>query len=83
MGRRSALNTLEREKLLKNKQLKAGFEKIYAYANSEEGVRHAQVLQNSSDVGIDEAVFMFGACASFAAYLSTKNQKVEQRDNES
>ena len=72
-----ALNILERKKLLNNKELKAGFEKIYAYTNSEEGIRHAKVLQKSSDVDIDEAMFMFGACASFAAYLASKHQQTK------
>ena len=78
-----ALNALENKYLLTNKQLKAGFEKIYAYTNSEEGIRHALVSQDSSDVGLDEAIFMFGACASFTAYLASKNQKMKQGDNES
>ena len=72
-----ALKSLEKKGLLKNNQLKRGFEQIYAYTNSEEGVRHSLVFKDSADVGLDEAMFMFGACASFAAYLTNKQHQVE------
>ena len=72
-----ALKSLEKKGLLKNNQLKKGFELIYAYTNSEEGVRHSLVFKDSADVGLDEAMFMFGACASFAAYLTNKHQQME------
>ena len=72
-----ALKSLEKKRLLKNKQLKKGFEQIYAYTNSEEGVRHSLVFQDSADVELDEAMFMFGACASFAAYLTNKHHQTE------
>ena len=35
----------------------------------------------SPDVDLDEAMFMFGACASFAAYLVNKHRKAEQRQD--
>lgn len=76
-----ALKNLEKEGLLTNSQLKTGFEKIYAYTNTEEGVRHSLVFKDSSDVGMDEAVFMFGACASFAAYLVDKHRQMNQEQN--
>lgn len=71
-----ALKALEKRGLLKNAQLKAGIEKLYAYTNSEEGIRHARVLKEAPDVGLEEAMFMFGACASFAAYLAEKHRKM-------
>ena len=46
-----------------------GFLSIYGYTSDERGVRHAMVDEASSGVGEKEAVFMFGACASFAQYL--------------
>lgn len=76
-----ALKNLEKKGLLTNSQLKMGFEKIYAYTNTEEGVRHSLVFKDSSDVGMDEAVFMFGACASFAAYLVNKHRQMQQHQN--
>ena len=69
-----ALKSLERAGLLKHKALKEGFNNIYGYTNDEEGIRHPLVDQSSADVGLDEAIFMFGACASFAAYLTQKHQ---------
>ena len=78
-----ALKSLAKNGLLSNNELKDGFEKLYAYTNSEEGVRHPKVFKDSSDVGLDEAVFMFGACASFAAYLVSKHrQQVEGRESD-
>ena len=71
-----ALKVLEKKGLLANKQLKTALEKLYAYTNSEEGVRHSLVFQDSPDVGLEEAVFMFGACASFAAYLVNKHRQM-------
>lgn len=79
----AALNSLAKKGLLTNTQLKAGFEKLYAYTNSEEGVRHALVFQNDSKVGLDEAMFMYGACASFAAYLVSKHrQQAEKQETD-
>lgn len=77
-----ALNSLEKKGLLKNNQLKEGFGKIYNYTNSEEGVRHALVFKDAPDVGLDEAMFMFGACASFAAYLTNKHRQAEPKRDE-
>lgn len=77
----AALKALERKGLLTNKQLKSGFEKIYAYTNTEEGVRHAQVFKESPEVGLDEAMFMFGACASFAAFLVSKHRQLDPGAN--
>lgn len=74
-----ALNVLEKKKVITNQQLKVGFEKLYAYTNSEEGIRHAILDKNPPQVGLDEAVFMFGACASFAAYLVNKHQKMDKQ----
>ena len=33
--------------------------------------------KDSAAVGLDEAMFMFGACASFAAYLAQKHRQAE------
>lgn len=74
----NALKSLEKKNLLTNQQLKAGFTKIYSYTNTEEGIRHAQVFKDSSAVGIDEAIFMFGACAAFAAFLVAKYSKSQE-----
>ena len=69
-----ALNSLEKAGLLRHPALKEAFSKLYGYTNDEPGIRHSMIDNDTPDVGVDEAVFMFGACASFAAYLSNKHQ---------
>ena len=70
-----ALNALEKAGLIKHPALKEAFSKLYGYTSDEQGIRHALLEKDSPDVGLDEAMFMFGACASFAAYLVNKHQK--------
>ena len=70
-----ALNSLEKAGRLKHPALKAAFMHLYGYTCNEQGIRHALLDQNSSGVGLDEAIFMFGACASFAAYLAEKHRQ--------
>ena len=50
---------------------KRGIENLYGYTSDEDGIRHA-LLGEQEKVDIDDAVFMFGACASFTAYLVNK-----------
>ena len=71
-----ALKNLEKQGLQVHPALKEGFEKLYGYTCDEQGVRHALINKVSPEVGLDEAMFMFGACASFAAYLVSKHQKL-------
>ncbi|MCY3852926.1 MAG: hypothetical protein OXG03_05065 [Gammaproteobacteria bacterium] len=73
----SALDSLEGTGLLKHSALKGAFKKLYGYTNDEEGIRHALLTSNSPDVGLDEAMFMFGACAHFAAYLTSKHKVLQ------
>ncbi len=47
--------------------------KLYGYTSNEQGIRHALLDSEEARVGVDEAVFMFGACASFASYLWRKH----------
>ncbi len=70
-----ALDSLEKAGVLKHPALKQAFHKLYGYTNAEQGIRHALLDKNAADVGIDEAIFMFGACASFAAYLTEKHRQ--------
>ena len=49
--------------------LKEAFNKLYGYTSDEEGIRHPLINHSNSPSGRDEAVFMLGACASFASYL--------------
>ena len=72
-----ALNSLEKAGVLKHRALKEAFAKLYGYTSDEQGIRHALLDQNAADVGLEEALFMFGACASFAAYLTEKHRQVK------
>ena len=76
-----ALNSLEKEGLLKSKVLKSALQKLYNYTNSAQGLRHALLDKKLSDIGQDEALFMFGACASFAAYLANKQHQMKPSNN--
>lgn len=79
----SALNSLEKTGLLKHSALKEAFKKLYGYTSDEQGIRHALLEKSSPDVGLDEAMFMFGACASFAAYLVSKHRQSKQQNESS
>ena len=54
--------------------LKKAFSNLYGYASDEEGIRHSLIDDAESPAGQDEAVFMLGACASFASYLWRKHR---------
>ena len=67
-----ALASLQRHGVL-HPALKDAFSKLYGYTSNEQGVRHALLDRTDAQVGQDEAVFMLGACASFASYLWRKH----------
>ncbi len=67
-----ALDSLEKAGVPIHKALKEAFKKLYGYTRDEQGICHALLEKGAADVGQDEALFMFGACASFAAYLTAK-----------
>jgi len=52
--------------------LRGAFDKLYAYTNDANGVRHAQVFGKDDIVEFGEAIFFFSACAAFIAYLKVK-----------
>ena len=69
-----ALNSLEKRGVLQHSALKEAFRKLYGYTSDENGIRHALLDDAKANVTIDEAVFMLGACASFASYLWRKHK---------
>lgn len=69
-----ALKKLEDKGVLQHRALREAFDKLYGYTCDEQGIRHALLGQGAPNVGLDEAVFMLGACASFASYLCRKQQ---------
>lgn len=71
-----ALNSLEKAGCRIHPALKKAFQQLYGYTNDENRIRHAIISEDNTDVSIDEAVFMFGACASFTAYLASKHRQM-------
>ena len=67
-----ALNSLEKQGMIPS-LLKSALDKLNGYAN-QPGIRHAVQDNEKAEAGQDEAVFMLGACASFASYLWRKHQ---------
>ena len=55
--------------------LKGGLNKLYGYTSDEQGIRHALIDKDSPNVKEDIAIYMYGACASFASYLSKQKIK--------
>ena len=68
-----ALASLEKKGRL-HPAMKQAFSRLYGYTSDEEGIRHALLTNATSPAGKDEAVFMLGACASFASYLWRRHQ---------
>ena len=73
-----ALAELENVGILIHPALKEAFLKLYGYSSNEQGIRHALLEKKSPEVGLDEAMFMYGACASFVAYLINKHRKLDK-----
>jgi len=67
-----ALKSLEKQGEL-HPALKDALSKLYGYTSDEQGIRHALLKETTSKAGMNEAVFMLGACASFASYLWRKH----------
>lgn len=59
--------------------LRKAFETLYGYTNDKDGIRHASLSPNDKDVGEEEAVFMFVACAGFVSYLISKSLRTGGR----
>ena len=73
-----ALNSLEKNGILKHSALKEAFNKLYGYTSDEQGIRHALTDKESADVGRDEAIFMYAACVSFVDYLVSKQRQLKK-----
>ena len=74
-----AIKELKDQKLLTHGALAEGFKNLYGYTNDEKGIRHALLEKGDANVGQEEAVFMFGACASFCGYLCRKQVKMSDK----
>ena len=69
---RPALASLKKQGAL-HPALEDAFNKLYGYTSDEQGIRHPRLDGADDNVGLDEAVFMLNACASFASYLWRKH----------
>ena len=67
-----ALIKLEKNKKI-NLTLKAGFEKLYAYSNNKNGIRHA--LMDEEIINPEDAQFFLIACSAFTNYLIEKAKR--------
>jgi hypothetical protein len=56
--------------------LKEAFDKLYAYTNSEDGIRHAKMTNNNVSFG--EAKFMLVACSAFINYITFKKSQLKK-----
>ena len=64
-----ALVPLLKRGVLPHTTLKKSLGNLYDYASDEPGIRHALAAEGEANVTKDEALFMLGACASWANYL--------------
>jgi len=71
-GLNIALRSLER-RIAFHPALKKAILSLYGYTSDEKGIRHALLDEDEARVDGDDAVFMLGACASFASYLWRKH----------
>ena len=70
-----ALKALSEKGVILHGAFKSGIEKLYGYSSDENGIRHSLLDEDGANVDVEDAVFMFGACASFAAYLVYKARR--------
>jgi hypothetical protein len=66
-----ALKAFENKGIILDVQIKSGFEKIYAYSNSQEGIRHA-IIDNNSSPDFHDAKYMLVSCSAFINFLIGK-----------
>lgn len=58
--------------------LAKGFAALYGYTSDESGVRHALLENGAAAVGENEALFMYGTCATFCQYLLNVRQDISE-----
>lgn len=71
-----ALKHIESETGALRPALRKSFETLYGYTSDKDGIRHAALKPGDKDVGEDEAIFMYVACAGFVSYLVSKAVKI-------
>lgn len=71
-GLKMAVQSMEK-RMSFHPALKTAILSLYGYTSDEKGIRHALLDEGEARVDGDDAVFMLGACASFASYLWRKH----------
>ena len=70
-----ALRALSEKDVVLHGAFKKAIEGFYGYSSDENGIRHSLLDEEEANVDVEDAAFMFGACASFAAYLVNKARR--------
>ena len=70
-----ALDKLKRSGIDIPESLENGFDKIYGYTNSEDGIRHA--MMEIPNLCEEDARFMLVACSAFTNFLLVKYEKTK------
>jgi hypothetical protein len=55
--------------------LRDALNRLYGYTSDEKGIRHPLLESDTARVGMSEAIFMFGTCASFITYLISRGRQ--------
>lgn len=74
-GLSDALKALAKKGITIHGAFESGINSLYGYTSDENGIRHSLLDEHQANVDMEDAVFMFGACASFCAYLVNKARK--------
>lgn len=74
-----ALNSLKRHGILKHPLLGQALHSLYGFANNVPGLRHGLKDKESADVGLHEAVLLFGTCVCFADYLANEHRQLKKQ----
>lgn len=69
-----ALPKLKNKGIIIPDMLEDGMKKIYYFTNGESGIRHA-LMDESIDIGFEEAKYMLISCSAFINYLKAKSGK--------
>jgi hypothetical protein len=57
-----------------HESIRRGLDKLYAYTNQPDGIRHA-LVDDAAEVTVDDARFMVVTCSAFANYLVALSEK--------
>lgn len=76
---RDGIKRLEEKGLIAHPALMEAFKNLYGYASDGSGLRHALKTANE-EADLNTAVFMYGTCACFVAYLVNQSRRLREQD---